>query len=865
MGICECERYVSAEELCNTSCLPRLPQLSAQLFPDGHLQLSLTQTDRKLWAKTIMDVIGPDIHINSIGKIHLAQFDSEGIFGWIPTNIEMINHFISELPDRSFRMKRNSDSGAVDLPRIPNPIVCLSSNDMIVFRLTINHDDRRLSHFPVYQKDHLFNSNPSWDFGAFRRLQMLIKHTNVNSTRFAHVFSETGKFVFVDNAVPQWSLVVVVSEEGTECDQRAAAVQPMTSAQLVRHGIVKQHRLNLLPDWGVIVVTLSLLMVLVVVLTTTVLILRPGKAKLVSQWRTQPRWRSLGEPFCPMECSFNDDSNVALGQGGLLSSRGVREGAEAEEPAATKGGGMSRRCDLEDFNVKTLYDKLEDQNLHLASQLARHRKDTQEFYTNMCQQTEAIKNIFENMDTKKLSLLKELFACNAVRDNASNCGEGEQNTQVAPVALLAAVLRSVEALLFRLRRESWQKQDLATLPTDASEYEHQPGDTNMCYTQLSSVNMTKTGAPLHDVVHHRSTAPCLSDHDLSKLVGISPLFKTLQEIHQSLQNMTTTEPPQHIQSDIFIQQNQIMQLIPTVLENLSPQHSTIFLFGCQVVQLLDDCRIFPPVLLLLAKSIPVFSNENLLAHCSRDFYFDATNQILYLSEAKLQHVGQFIATILQAMAYIASGSKPQRFMEALHQAISAVCFQLFNFSFKWNEAKTSDASEVQHGTLAEDFLNVCIPTEAHFTEHLLARRLQKYKYFKLEQLISNRMQTSVKESEIGLPPKGTPIQVSCIEEEIDRLNESFLELSVQLHHRALTWQKERKSSGGTEQDTPTVVQSLSRNGTMLLELKRCYVSQRLDELQTTLGHIRACQRHDSGSKPRTRGETQTDSSNAQHT
>lgn len=140
--------------------------------------------------------------------------------------------------------------------------------------------DRRLSHFPVYQKDHLFNSNPSWDFGAFRHLQILMKQTRFNSSRqsrhytvfiilkshstaiishffssplrFAHVFSETGKYVFVDSVVPQWSIVVVVSQEGTDCDPRSAVFQPMSPANLVKYGIVKDHKLNLLPDWGMI-------------------------------------------------------------------------------------------------------------------------------------------------------------------------------------------------------------------------------------------------------------------------------------------------------------------------------------------------------------------------------------------------------------------------------------------------------------------------------------------------------------------------------------------------------------------------------------------------------------------------------------
>ncbi|XP_038550193.1 uncharacterized protein LOC119883556 isoform X2 [Micropterus salmoides] len=671
-------------------------------------------------------------------------------------------------------------------------------------------------------------------------------------------------------------MVVVVSEKGTECNPRASVFQPMTPAQLVKYGIVKQHRLNLLPDWGVIAGILSLLLVVVVVLTTTVLVLRPGKAKLVSQWRTKPKWRSLGEPFCPMDCVCSGDSIAVPSLGGFLGSRSAGEGAEAEEPAVSKGGGVSGRCDLEEFNVKTLYDKLEDQNLHIASQLARHRKDTQEFYRNICQQTETLKNVFENMDNKKL--LKDLLIHNAIRDKPSNSSAGERETQAeASIAPLGAVLGSVEALLCRLTGETWQNQDLPgppychTGPHDARECDPQAGyNTNMFYTQFSSMNMTKAEALPHEPAHLQSTAPCLSDHDLSKLVSISPLFKTLQEIQQSLQDLNTAESNQHLHNDTepSVQDG---QLIPTALDNLSPQHSAVFLFGCHVMQLLANCPLFPSVLLLLAKSVPVSSsssNEAPLAHCSRDFYFDATNQILYLSEAKLQHVGHFIATILQSMAHIVSGSKTQTFTLALHEAISALSLQLFNFSFKWNTAESKfNTSGEQLGALVEEFLNIRVPTEAQFTEHLLASRLEKYKYFKLEQLITNLKQSSTEDTDRGLPPKGTPMQMSCVEEEIDRMNESFLQLSVQLQNRAQmsTRLKARENSAGNHsaRATPTSMPSLSRNGTILLELKRRYVSQRLNELQITLGQIRRCQQHDSKSKDGTRGRTQIDSSSTQ--
>ena len=59
--------------------------------------------------------------------------------------------------------------------------------------------DRSQSNYPVYQRDNLFNSNPTFDYGDFEELEYYILNTNVTYNSFAYVFSEAGTYVFADS------------------------------------------------------------------------------------------------------------------------------------------------------------------------------------------------------------------------------------------------------------------------------------------------------------------------------------------------------------------------------------------------------------------------------------------------------------------------------------------------------------------------------------------------------------------------------------------------------------------------------------------------------------------------------------------
>lgn len=81
--------------------------------------------------------------------------------------------------------------------------------------------------------------------------------------------------------------------------------------------------------------------------------------------------------------------------------------------------------DLENFNVRVFYDKMEDQNLHLASQLAKQQEDLKSFYKKICDQNEELKQLLKNLDPAKLEELERKMAERAKREEGMQKSAGD--------------------------------------------------------------------------------------------------------------------------------------------------------------------------------------------------------------------------------------------------------------------------------------------------------------------------------------------------------------------------------------------------------------------------------------------------------
>lgn len=175
-----------------------------------------------------------------IKTAEIANEGFEGVYG-VPRTIQkalrrrrMLGHEVHDeimehVEDRRRLQAQNPNA------KIFNPIYCIKENDSFLFSI------ESPIHFPVYMKNSVLNTNPTFDYGAFQVLEeeMLRKAADNDNTPsiFAFTFTKAGSYIFNDSANIQKIMVVQVVGGGESCTDSDRFVQTITEDTVAEAGV----------------------------------------------------------------------------------------------------------------------------------------------------------------------------------------------------------------------------------------------------------------------------------------------------------------------------------------------------------------------------------------------------------------------------------------------------------------------------------------------------------------------------------------------------------------------------------------------------------------------------------------------------
>ena len=198
----------------------------------------ITKSNNDVKVEELNDDYGVADYDHDAHDTEIVRVQSSGIAGVLITDINQSP--IENVPSPRVRRAVTNTNNITAPVVIHNPFICIAMGTAILFKIEINEMNRSLSHYPRYNKDHLFNENDKFDYGNFRLLHSLIRDTNKSLSTFANVFSESGVFVFYDNAEPSREMIVKVTAPGERCsEQLTNQILHASPTTLTEYGVAK--------------------------------------------------------------------------------------------------------------------------------------------------------------------------------------------------------------------------------------------------------------------------------------------------------------------------------------------------------------------------------------------------------------------------------------------------------------------------------------------------------------------------------------------------------------------------------------------------------------------------------------------------
>eukprot|EP00960_Hanusia_phi_P034309 750985-Hanusia_phi.AAC.8 len=255
---------------------------------------------------------------------------------------------------------------------VQTPVLCVKTGNGVIWTITSFNG---VNHYPEYVPDSLFNTNPTFDYGAFVNLADKIKKGS-NLTTFFLAFDQPGIYVFRDAGDKSKQTVVGVVDPVLDCPRpfQYNTIQPL-SADILSSFPSAEKQQVIAPNYDLI--TNVMIAFSAIIAISCAIVYYRNRTAWDFQKNETPEYRKLASGDALKSLASNQNS-----------SRKYQTLDDIEE--------LTDYVNVDGFRADYLFDKLQDQAHFVTEKLTEQKRDAKEFYDRLSSETMNLRKLLDD-------------------------------------------------------------------------------------------------------------------------------------------------------------------------------------------------------------------------------------------------------------------------------------------------------------------------------------------------------------------------------------------------------------------------------------------------------------------------------------